>query len=185
LALGVSSSLSSWTATITNTDNDVSTGTLVMKEAGPSADCFSNEASASCSTINKYGDNGVTATLTPGDAVTTAVTISNTGTTDAATFTVGFAACSQIPAAGAGVGDLCDYLNVDLWQGAETSGTLVGTGTPTDLVALSPISLTAAAATTAGGAGQLYTFVVTLPAGADNTYQGITASQEITWSFTN
>lgn len=190
LALGVSGTLSDWTAQINNSNNHVGTGSLVMQETGPDSSgtattCSSSDSTATCSTINKYGNGGVAkSNLAPGDSVNTTVTINNTGTTDADTFTLTFAACSQTPTATAGppvVGDLCSELQVAVYQGSDTTGTPIFTGTPTALAG--DHTLTAADATTAGGSGQAYTFKVTLPSGADNTYQGVTASQAMTWKF--
>lgn len=193
LALGVSGSLSDWTASITNTNNKVGTGSLVMQETGPDASgtattCSSNDATATCSTINKYGNNGVeNDKLGPGDSVVTTVNIKNTGTTNADAFTVAFGACTQTPAATAGppvVGNLCSELTVDVYQASSATGTPIFSGTPSALQTASPHTLTAPDATNAGGAGQDYTFKVTLPTTADSTFQGIVATQQITWTFT-
>lgn len=197
LALGVNGSLSTWTASITNADNHVGTGTLVMQEVGPADDagtggtttCLSSDATANCTTINKYGDAGDSVTnLAPGGFVVSTVTISNTGTTDASAFTLAFGSCTQVPTADPVgppiVGNLCSQLTVDVYQASTATGTPIATGTPTALAAGGATSLTAAAATTAGGAGQDFTFKVTLPSTAGNEFQGIVASQPITWTFT-
>ena len=69
LALGVGGSLSAWTASITNTTDTAGTGSLVMEEDGPGGTpvCLSNDSTATCTTINKYGGN---LSMVPGQTVT-------------------------------------------------------------------------------------------------------------------
>ncbi len=201
LILGVNGSLSAFTASITNSANQVATGSLIMTESGPnssgtnttcasSSDATGNNA-YSCTTINKYGSSGAAVTnLGPGDSATTTVTISNTGSVAANTFTAAFGACAQTPVAGTAnpvllAGNLCSELNVAVYQAATATVTPLFTGTLTAATTGSPLTLTAPLATAVGGAGQPYTFVVSLPAGAGNSYEGITVTQPITWTFSH
>jgi hypothetical protein len=192
LALATTGTLSAFTASITNSVNSAATGSLTMQETGPgktgtpvsctSTDNGTNNA-ATCATINKY--SGSTA-LVPGAApITTTVTLTNTGSVTATTFTVGYGTCvNGVGPNGTtgGTGKLCDSLNV-----AVTTGTAPGTA----LAAASgaPSALNGKTITIPGGvvAGASVTvnFAVSVPLAADNTLQNLSASQPITWTFTS
>ena len=88
LVLGVSGTLSSWTAAIlTNDTNTVATTTaVILKEAQGATTCFSSASAtntSTCSTINKYG--GVASPLSPGGSQTDDVTFTNVGGSNAST----------------------------------------------------------------------------------------------------
>jgi hypothetical protein len=181
LALGMSPTFSAFTASIQNSTNSAATGTLVMQETGTAGTCLStdgakglSENTATCATINKYG--GTTALLTPGGAANvTTVTIKNVGTVPATTFSLTPGACTQTtPTTTTGSAtDLCAKLHVKITTGATTvyDGSADAFKTAQTLTAL------------AAGASASYTFTVSLDSTADNTYQGLQASQPLTWTF--
>jgi hypothetical protein len=70
--------------------------------------------------------------------------------------------------------DFCSKLQLQIVSGATT----VFSGTADSFSSASAISLVPLNA----GDSQSYTFTVTLNSTADNTYQGLKASQPITWS---
>jgi hypothetical protein len=183
LATSVSGTLSGFVASVTNSANTAASGTLIMQEQNSSATITCNSTdgttvstnAASCSTINAFG-NGTA--MVPGTAIATTVSIKNTGTVDASTFTLEPGACTQSNngAVNGSATDLCSKMQLSVASGATTlySGTLAG------FVTNGPLSLTPPAA---GGGSKNYTFTVTLPSSAGNTYQGLAASLPLTWTF--
>lgn len=135
---------------------------------------------ATCATINKYGGS---AALVPGQTVTTAITIKNTGSVSATAFKLTPAACvqSQSGTVNGTAVDLCSKINLVVKSGTTTvfTGTLTAfnTGGVVDLTALAGIGVVAPNTTVP------FSFAVTLDAAAGNTYQGLKASQPMTWSF--
>ncbi|MBA8795580.1 hypothetical protein FHX74_003216 [Friedmanniella endophytica] len=191
LALSMNSSLAAFTASITNSVNTAGAGTLVMQEQNQagSVTCLSTDGTgnnvtgnaATCATINKYGGS---TTLVPGQTSSTTVTIKNTGTVPANTFTLAPGTCTQSGGVTGSATDLCSKLTVVITQ-------TVGGNTTT----VSPASSTLATLQT-GGAITLtapvtpnttvtFTFAVTLASSAGNTYQGLAASQPLVWTFTS
>ena len=63
-----------------------------------------------------------------------------------------------------------------------TAPTALFTGTPAGLNAGGTINLTQPLA---GGSSEVVTFAVTLPSATDSTFEGITLSQALTWTFTS
>ena len=191
LALSMTGTLSAFTAQITNSANTVTDGTLVMSEtgqnsAGTSVTCTSVDTttvatnSATCTTINKFG---YVTNLVPGGTSSASIQISNTGTANAASFTLAPGACAQSGNVTGSATDLCSKMTIKVDK-------VVG-GTTTNVIAA---GTTLAAANTAGAVSlgtvaaagaQVYTFnfTVTLPAGLGNTYQGLTATQPLVWQF--
>ncbi|GAB2935040.1 hypothetical protein GCM10027047_34370 [Rhodococcus aerolatus] len=197
LALATTGTLSAFTAQIQNTVDTAASGTLTMQEIGSTATCNSTDAgtgtpansintnTATCATINKYGGS---TTLVPGGAAsTTTVTLKNTGTVAANSFTMAYGSCANTanvvgsPAAPTGSGNLCDQLTIAVTTGA-APGTAVtaASGTATSLAGKT-VTLPAPVAP---GASVVFNFSVSLPLAADNTYQNRAASQPITWTFT-
>jgi hypothetical protein len=182
LSASVSGTLSGFVASVTNGANTAATGTLTMQEQNSDASitCTSTDGTtvstdaATCSTINAYGGS---TTMVPGTPVVTTVTIKNTGTVAASSFTLAPGACTQSNngAVNGSATDLCSKMQLSVASGSTTvySGTLAG------LTTNGTVSLTPPAA----GATKTYTFTVTLPASAGNTYQGLAASQPLTWTF--
>lgn len=180
LALGMSPTFSAFTASIQNIANTAGSGALIMQESAGNAICKSTDGenglsgnAATCSTINKYG--GVGTLLTPGGAPNvTTVTISNTGTVAASMFSLTPGQCTQ-SALGAPAGtatDLCAKLHVKITTGSTT----VYDGSASAMTALSLAPL-------ASNQSADYTFAVSLDSSADNSYQGLQASQPLTWAF--
>lgn len=195
LALATTGTLSAFTAQIQNTVNTAATGSLVMEETGPGpVTCTSTDSGAgntgnsintnvaTCATINKYGGS---TTLVPGGAgTTTTVTLRNTGTVPANTFSLAYGACAASNGSStnpSGSGNLCTVLNVAVSTGtAPGAAVAAASGTATSL-ANKTIQL---GAPVAPGASVTVNFTVSLPGTADNTFQNRAASQPITWTFT-
>lgn len=193
LALGLvtSGTLAGFTAQITNSANSAATGDLIMQESNSAGTvtCNSNDATpvtntintnaATCSTINKYGGS---TTMVPGTPVNTTVTIKNTGTVPANTFTLTPGACSQSNngTVNGSATDLCAKMNLTLTQTAAGATTTI-----INNVALSTINATVYSLATPVVPGQTisFTFSVTLLSSAGNTYQGLAASQPLVWQF--
>ena len=187
LSLSLTGTLSGFAASITNSSNTAASGTLVMQEqnANASVTCLSTDGgsvstnSATCSTINKFGGS---TTMTPGVTVNTPITIKNTGTSAASTFTLTPGATCTQSANGTQNGtatDLCSKMNLVITSGSTTvfSGALASFKG----AAASAFSMPAAPA---AGASVPFNFAVTLDNSAGNTYQGLAASVPMTWTFT-
>ncbi|RNM13265.1 hypothetical protein [Nocardioides pocheonensis] len=199
MVLAVNGTLSSWSAAILTNDSNTaeSTTSVVLEESGPDSagnptTCTTSGTAANtatCSTINKYGDGGVAATgltaLSPGDSISTIVTLTNTGSGDASTFTLTPGACSSVYNSGSQSGntpavgdDLCTQLKVAV---SCTGSTLTVAATPlTTLAANGPYTLTTGLAS---GASATCTFTVSLPAATPANYSGQTVTQGLTWEI--
>jgi hypothetical protein len=197
IALSMNGTLAGFVAQITNSTNTAGTGYIAMQEAnaagtttcnsngtGTSAGITSNVAT--CSTINKYGGS---TTMVPGVAVATTITIKNTGTVAANTFTLAPGTCTQSNNGSSNNGsatDICSKMTVAVTQDGSAvsaaSGTLAG-------IAGKTVTLTGPIA---AGSSSTFVFTVTLPTQntvgaptADNAYQGLAVSQPLVWSFTS
>lgn len=192
LSLSMTGTLSGFVASITNSTNTAATGAIVMEEkttTGSLVTCTSTDSgtvstnASTCSTINKFGDSTV---MVPGTAVTTGITIKNTGTVTPSSFTMTHgASCTQSNngSLNGTATDLCSKINIVITSGAST----VFSGTITQLAAATTVStpgITMPAAP-AAGASVPFTIVATLDAAAGNTYQGLAASLPITFTFTS
>lgn len=183
LSLSLSSTLSAFTASITNSVNTAGVGNLVMQEkttSGTVVTCNSNDGSTAsnaftCATINKYGGG---TTLVPGGSVSTTVTIGNTGTVTPTAFTLTPGTCTPTAGPG-GLSDLCSVLVITIKSGATT----IATGTPSALATAGAINL--ATYIPAIGTPTPFTFTVSLPASATNGEQGASVSQPLAWTFTS
>lgn len=196
LTLAVTGTLSSWTSAIIGNDDNTadSAGAVVLEETGPGGVTCTTASSATntatCSSINKYGDDGAAATgataLQPGDSVSTTVTLTNTGPSDAATFTLTPGACAATYHSGFRQGqaplpadDLCTQLTV----GAEC---VAGA---TSVLSVAPVALAsfAGAQSISGGlaSGDAVdcTFTVALASGSGARFSGQTAEQDLTWQI--
>jgi hypothetical protein len=195
LATGVGGTLSGFTASINNTTNTAGSGTLLMEEDQATTTCFSTGSSANpssvdatnagtCATINKLGGN---LNMVPGQTVTAGtVTIKNNGSSAAKSFTLKGTGCTQSNQSVAGsAGDFCSKLNLTITgnnggQGNIYSGTLASLGSnPIDVLS----KLGQSGAGLAAGASDTFVFAVTLDPSANNSYQGLAASNPLTWSF--
>ena len=182
LSVSMTGTLSGFVASINNTTNTTATGALIMQEqnAGGTVTCLSTDGgtissnTAQCATINKLGGS---TTMIPGQSISTNITIKNTGTVAAGSFTLTPSACAQTNAATpAGTAtDLCTQLQLTIMQGTTQvySGTAAGLGTTVRTIAGPP----------AAGVSLPFTFTVTLPSSAGNTYQNLQASIPLLWTF--
>jgi hypothetical protein len=189
LTASATGTLSGFVASIQNSTNTAATGTLVMQEqnAGATVTCLSTDGgtvstnTSTCSTINKFGGS---TTLVPGGTSVTTVTIKNIGTATANTFTLApTAVCAQSNngTVNGSATNLCSTLTL-----AISGGTTVASQTLDAFYAAyrtggtsGPISI----GTVAPGATLSFTYTVTLPSSAANTYQGLQASMPLTWTF--
>jgi hypothetical protein len=187
LAFSMSPTSSALAASIQNTISSAGSGTLTMQEANATGAILCNSTdggsvstnNASCATINTYGDN---LNMKPGETVTTNITVKNTGTLQATTFTLAGGTCIQ--AANGTVNgtatDLCGKINLLVKSGTVTiyTGTLTGFNTANVNVAalLTPVGVAPAATVP-------FSFAVTLDAAAGNAYQGLKVNQPMTFTF--
>jgi hypothetical protein len=202
IALSMTGALGAFTAQITNSANSAATGTLTMQEtglnsAGTSVNCSSTDGgsvstnTATCSTISKYG---YSTTMVPGTAVNTTISIKNTGTVTANTFTLTPQTCSQSNSglANGTATDLCAKMTVTVSESVTLAG---GSAVPVTPAPISTRTLAAFGPTPAvalpfgalpAGATATFVFSVNLPSQGntmDNTYQGLAASQQMIWNF--
>lgn len=192
IALSMTGTLSAFTAAITNSTNTAASGTLVMQEKNSdgTVTCNSTDGganginvnAATCATINKYGGS---TTLVPGASSATTVTIANTGTVPANGFTLAAGTCTQgtngTPNGNAN--DFCAKVSLVVTQkiGAAAATTIINGTTLTALAG----TTTTLGAPIAAGTVVTYSFTATLASAAGNTYQGLSASQPLTWQFTS
>ena len=182
LGLSTTGTLSAFTATITNSANSAASGTLVMQEqnSGATATCTSTDGgtvstnASTCTSINKFGGS---TTMVPGaTAVATTVTIKNTGTVAANTFTLTpGASCTQTGNVTGSATDFCSKMNLTITQ----NGAALFSGTLASFAGSTAKSLT----TLAAGSTSTFVFSVQLDTSAANTYQGLTAAMPMTWTF--
>lgn len=185
LAFSFTPTFSALTAAITNSDNTAGTGTLVMTETSTDmgTTCTSGSSgSATCATINKFGGNTASSgymALKPGGSVTSNITIKNSGTVDAATFTMvgGTRTMSTNGSVNGSAtqAQLCGKFNLSITAG----GTSIYSGTA---AAFAGTTTTIGTGVTAGTTVPIVV-KVTLDPSADATYQGLAISQPITWNF--
>jgi hypothetical protein len=199
LAFATSGVLSGFTASITNSNNTVSTGTLLMQETGQSQTCLSTAAASqistnagTCSTINKFGLANTNSI--PGSTYTTSITVKNIGTVPANTFTLTPSGCtSTTPAAGTGSDTaFCGKVLISVEDDTTTPSCLLGgtagsacPATPTSTLTswTTAINLNATAGAVAAGGSRVYKFTVMISSAADNTDQGLAASEPLVWAF--
>jgi hypothetical protein len=197
LGLGATGTFSAFTASIQNTSDTAAAASLIMQETDGSGTttnaCKSTDNntlnSSTCATFDKYGGTGTP--LTPGGSNVTSVRIYDTGSMDPVAFTLTPAACT--PSAGTsstgGTGNICNTLTVTLTCTMSTAGataiTVYNAQTPSAIATAGAKDLRALGClpTKNSGAYATMQFTVSLPTGADNTVQGQTASQRLTWQF--
>ena len=185
LSLSVTGTLSGFAASITNTADTAASGTLLMQETtvsgGVTTTCNSTDGgsvstnAATCATINKFGGS---TTMAPGYTTTTAISMKNTGTVNAATFTLTPGATCTQSNNGANNGtatDFCAKMNLVVKQ----DGTQIFSGTLASFAGSAAKTLV----TLSAGSSSAFTFAVTLDSTAGNTYQGLAASVPMTWTF--
>ena len=185
LSATMTGTLSGFAAQITNSTNTAATGALTMQEvnAGATVTCSSTDGgsasvnTATCATINKFGGS---TTMIPGQTVTTAMSIKNTGSVTANTFTLTpGATCAQSNsgAVNGSATDVCAKLSVVITN--TTANTVVYSGTLAALAGSSAFTLP----TVAAGGTTGFTFAVTLASTAGNSYQGLQASLPLVWNY--
>lgn len=185
LAFSMTPTFSAVTAQIINGANTAGTGSLTMQESDGTTVCNSTDGgsistnSATCSTINKYGGD---LAMSPGDKSTTNITITDTGTVDATSFTLLGGACTQATngSVGGTATDLCAKYDIVIKSGSTT----IYTGTAAALAGQT-LNLMTLLGKTSIAAGETVSFTIdaTLNASAGNTYQGLKISQPLTWTF--
>lgn len=195
LSLSMTGSLSAFVAAITNSTDTAGSGSVILQEsgfdsAGTAETCTSTDAgsadinAASCSTINKYGGDLAMVPSNGGgttNQVTTTETFKNTGTATAASFILTPGLCTQstngTPSGSAK--DFCAKLNVII----SVDGTVVQKTTAAALASGTAITLPVVPAP--GGAAVTLKFTVSIDSSADNTYQGLAASQPLVWTLSS
>lgn len=204
LALGITGTLSQFTASITNTSNEVETAgpeafgfseSLVVDGVPQTPECAvaSAGSSVNCDTINKNGAVGSPVTpITPGGVRSTTVRLQNTATGPAGLagdLTLSVQACTQDPQVGLPnpgnndvvAGDLCAATQITV---ACDSNPEFSVG-PVSLTAFAAGSPHAIAAAVSPDGFVDCTFTTTLPSTATAVdLQGITTDQPMTWTFT-
>ena len=200
MSLAMTNTLSAFVATITNSNDTAATGAVVLQETGAAggAACNStdnnsinNNSYATCSTFNKYGGS---TTMVPSNAagttnnVTTTVNFKNTGSSPAASFTMAFGACTASNNGTVNNGsatDFCSKLHVKVTSGATTvvpDTTAANLAVAANSTVAIPASLIPAANS---GTTVPFTFTTYVDSSAGNTYQGLQASQPITWTLSS
>ena len=143
-----------FTARTSNPGTGVATGTLTMSNSKAGAAIFS------------------TSGMRPGDSATGTVTVTNTGSLDG-TYALSIASVTH---GGTGSGDLSAILTVSI---ADELGRTVYAGA---FASMPETALPGAGgAQWAPGEAHTYTFVMTIPATAGNTYQDTSATAEYVW----
>jgi hypothetical protein len=188
LALGMTPTFSSFTASISGDVNSASTGTIVMQEMDSSGTitCLSTDGggvwlnAASCSTMNKYGGN---LGMRPGDGAVVVTYIRNIGTIAASSFSLTPGVCVQ-SATGTLSGsatDFCSKIAVSITSGSTTivNGTAATLGSVGAIDVLSRLGL----ARVQPGLQITFTVTTTMDPTVDNSYQGLRVSQPMTWTF--
>ena len=198
MSLAMTNTLSAFVASITNSQDTAATGTLVLQETGASGstacnstdgtgNSVSNNSYATCTSFNKYGGS---TTMTPSNAagttnnVSTTVNFKNTGTAAATAFTLAFGACTQSNngSANGTATDFCSKLHVKVMSGS----TVVQADATAASLASTTVTIPAALIPTASsGTTVPFTFTTYVDTSAGNTYQGLQASQPITWTLTS
>lgn len=189
---------SGFTASINNPNNTFGSGTLLMSESQAAVTCLSSDAgitasnAGSCPQINKFGGG---MNHVPGEVVKATVTIKNAGTVPANSFTLTPGVCAQSNnGAKNGVAtDFCSKINVALQDSTSASPKCVmpvsaspcAVG-PTNNLTLANISSVPLSLEVplAPGASRVYDFFLQIDeASTTNAYQGLAASQSLTWAF--
>lgn len=187
LALGMTPTFSAFSASIQNTANTAGTGTLIMEEknSAGTVTCLStsggsiNTNAATCATINKYGGD---LAMVPNETATTTITIKNTGTVDASSFSFTPGACTQSAngTVNGSATDLCAQTTVTI----TANGLPVYTGTALALGTSGTTNMLTKLSAASIPAGTTTTVVFTVKVGAvGNTYQGLQISQPMTWAY--
>ena len=188
LALGMTPTFSSFTASISGDANSAGAGTIVMQEMDSSGTiiCLSTDDggvsmnAASCPGINRYGGS---VGMRPGDSAIVVTYIRNVGAVAAAAFSLTPGACVQAataPSSGSAT-DFCSRISVSITSDAATifSGTAETLGAAGTIDVLSRLGL----ARVEPGQQTPLTVTTTMDPAVDNSYQGLKVWQPLTWTF--
>jgi len=188
LLLGMSPTLGAFTASITGSTNTSGAGTIVMQELDSRGAivCMSTDGggidlnSATCSGTNNYGGGQG---MRPGDAAVVTGSIQNAGSVSASSFSLTPGACVQSASGGSSgtATDFCSKVLVKISSGSYT----IFSGTAESLGGAGPIDVLARIGLMKFQPGQLMAFTVTttVDPAVDNSYEGLTVSQPLTWTF--
>lgn len=194
IGASVTGTLSAFEASITNTSNTASAGSLTMQETGPGGTtCLSSSGTnnnyATCSGIDKYG--GTDTPFTPGAVHTTTVAFANLGPSAVSSFTLAPGACTNSVGSGSGASsdatDLCDslVLTVTCTPTGGTSSTVVDGLTLTTIQSRTyPMPVTCVPRPSSGNTVDFVFSLAMSTASNINTVQGQQVSQPLTWTFT-
>jgi hypothetical protein len=211
LALGTTSSLGGFTASITNTGNKVATGSLIMQEqvtptGGTTTTCLSTGAGAAITTnanttcgANKFG---ALTNAVPGSSSFSNVVITNQGSVAANSFTMGTGTCTATPTAPSGatatnVGSdtsFCSKVDVTIEDDTGTATCIYPAqagACPTPTSSNTLATLATAYSTTplsltapiAAGGSRTYKVTVMIDNSATNADQAMAATEPITFNF--
>lgn len=208
LGITAATTMGGFTATVANTTNQFSSGTVQLEEGVGSTTCFSTGSggggsvtAANGGTCSSIDDLGAAADQVPGGTpVSTTVTVTNVGNDPTTTASLVASACSTAAASDDGgyVGaDLAGFCGkVDVTIANTTAGaadqcaypTLVGScpapSSAETLASLAAQTLsTPALSALAAGGSATYVITVQLDAGATNADQGLSATIPLTWSI--
>lgn len=213
LALGTTASLGGFTASITNTGDQVQSGSLLMQEqvtptGGTTTTCLSTgtgtaittNANAACG-ANKFG---ALTNAIPGGSSFSTVVVANQGSLPANSFTMGAGACTATPTApsgatatnvGSDTAGFCSKIDLTIEDdtgtaacvypaGAGACPALATTYNLTTLTAFAPTGTPKAlTAPVAAGGSRTYKFTVGLDNTATNADQAMAANEPITFTF--
>jgi hypothetical protein len=209
LALTAATTLGGFSATVANTTNQFSSGTIQLKEGVGSTTCFStgtgsggSVTAADAGTCSGIDDLGAAMDQVPGGTpVSTTVTLTNVGTDGTTAATLAASACrtgaasddgGYVGADGAGFCAKVDVTVANTTAGATDlcvyptqAASCPAPSSADTLASLASQTLsTPALSALAAGGSATYVITVQLDAGATNADQGLTATIPLTWSIT-
>jgi hypothetical protein len=209
LGITAGTTLGAFSATVANPTNQLSSGTIQLKEGVGSTTCFSTGTGsggsvgpANAATCSGIDDLGAAVDQVPGGTpVSTTVTVTNVGNDATTTAALVAGTCSAEAAAddggyvGADTTGFCGEIDVtiaDTTSGASDAcafptqtGSCPAPSSADTLASLSSQTLTTPALAPLGaGASATYVITVQLDAGATNSDQGLSATIPLTWSIT-
>jgi hypothetical protein len=186
LALSMTSTLSAFTASITDSGSVETTAAVAISEVGPDGNtqCNStdsvktpNSDAASCTSIDAYG--GTDAPLAPGDSTQVTVVVTNTGTVTPDDFNLSFGDCVSSPAT-KGWGDLCaEQPGLEITV-SEDGNDIVGPINADDLEGKGPYDLDVLDP----GQRSKFTFTLSFSPKSSSNLQGAQITQPVTWTVT-
>lgn len=199
LAFTALTTLGAFSAQIVNPNGTFSTGSIVLKESAGATNCLSTGAGTTITVANSYNCTTIDTFGAPtgqvaGGSNTQTLTFQNVGSTNASAFTVTPAACAAASAGGTYAGSdtagFCGKVDVTIENdtGAATClypaqagacPALSSTYTLSSLAGNGAISLGALNA----GATDTIKFTTGLDSSADNSDQGLKATQQFTWTL--